>query len=520
MMTAYRPFGPVLLAALLALAPASPLAAQETPRPGGILKAAMIGEPPSLDVHWTTAVITQEIAFHIYETLYTYDKTLTPTPMLAESHQVSDGGRRYTIALRKGVKFHTGKEMTSADVVPSLQRWGKMATSGKALWKGVEAVEAKDPYAVVIHLKEPSGSLLYGLAGPNNAAAIYPAEVITAAGEGQVKEYIGTGPYRFVEHKPDRHIKVARFKDYAARSESPDGGWGGKRNAYVDEILFLPVPDVSVRLAGIETGEYHFAQGIKQDQYDRAKAMPAVEPGVLRPYGWNTAVPNHKQGVMANKKVRQAFQAVLDMEPIMAAAVGNKTFYRLQGALFYPEQALFHTDAGVSAYNQKNKDKARKLLQEAGYKGEPVRWITTKEYEWMFDSALVAKQQMEEVGFKVDLQVVDWATLVQRRNKPELYDVFSTGFTLSADPALATSIQCNWPGWWCHEEKDRLLAEMARETDPKKRKALIERVQSIFYEDVGRIKFGDYFPLTLTRKELRGYRATPYTHFWNAWLAK
>ena len=111
----------------------------------------------------------------------------------------------------------------------------------------------------------------------------------------------------------------------------------------------------------------------------------------------------------------------------------------------------------------------------------------------MYNTALVAKQQMEAAGFTVDLQVLDWATLVQRRNKPELYDIFSTGFTLGADPALATSVQCNWPGWWCQEEKERILAEMLRETDPKKRKAQIERLQAVFYEDVGRVKFGDYF---------------------------
>jgi peptide/nickel transport system substrate-binding protein len=509
--------GLVALALLLLTAPAF---AQDTPRAGGVLKAAMIGEPPSLDIHWTTAVITQQITWHIYETLYTYDKNLQPVPMLAESHTISDGGRRYTITLRKNVKFHNGREMNSADVVPSLQRWGKMSTTGKALWKGVEAVEAKDPYTVVIHLKEPSGSLLFGLGSPNNGAAIYPKEVMAAAGEGQIKEFIGTGPYRFVEHKPDRHIKVARFKDYAARSDASDGGYGGKRVAYFDEILFIPVPDEAVRLAGVETGEYHYAQTIKADQFDRVKSLPALDPQVVKPYGWITAVPNHKQGVMANKKIRQALLAALDMEPIMSAAIGNKAFYRIDGALFYPEQAAFHSQAGVTGYGQKNPAKAKALLAEAGYKGEPVRWITTKEYDWMYNAALVAKQQMEAAGFVVDLQVLDWATLVQRRNKPELYDIFSTGFTLGADPAIATSIQCNWPGWWCNEEKERLVTEMLRETDPKKRKAQIERVQAIFYDDVGRVKFGDYFTFQVTRKELRGFRPQPFLYFWNAWLAK
>jgi peptide/nickel transport system substrate-binding protein len=509
----------VLVALIAIIVAAAPATAQDTPRSGGVLKAAMIGEPPSLDIHWTTAVITQQITWHIYEGLYTYDTQFNPIPMLAEGHTITDGGRRYTIALRRGVKFHNGKEMTAADAVASLQRWGKMATPGKALWKSVEAVEAKDPYTVVIHLKEPSGSLLYGLGRPNNGAAIYPKSVIDAAGENQVKEFIGTGPYRFVEHRPDRHIRLARFKEYVARTDAPDG-YGGRRTAYLDEIHFLPVSDVAVRLAGVETGEYHFATQIKQDQYDRLKTVPGLEARVVKPSGWITAVPNHKQGLMTSKKIRQAFLAALDMDSVMAAAVGNREFYRLDPGLFYPEQGMWHSTVGQNLYNQKDKEKARRLLREAGYTGQPVRWITTKEYEWMYKSALVSKQQLEAAGFVVDLQVVDWATLVQSRNKPEVFDIFSTGFAFTADPALATSLQCNWPGWWCSEEKDRLMADLAREVDPKKRRALIDRIQAIFYEDVGRIKFGDNFLLDVVRKELRGFRSTPELFFWNAWLAK
>jgi peptide/nickel transport system substrate-binding protein len=508
----------LILALALSLVAIVPVHAQEQPRTGGVLKAAMIGEPPSLDLHWTTAVITQQITWHVYESLFTYDKNYAPIPMLADSYAVADGGRRYTIKLRQGVKFHNGKEMTSADVVPSLKRWGKMATPGKAVFKFLEAVEAKGPYEVAIHLKEPSAALLDGLARPNNAAAIYPKEVIDAAGDAQVKEFIGTGPYRFVEHKPDRHIKLARFKDYVARQEPPDG-FGGKRTAYLDEILFVPVPDVSVRLAGVETGEYHFAQ-IKQDQYDRIKTMRDVEARVIKPSAWSTAVLNHKQGLMTDKRLRQAVQAALDMESIMAAGFGHKDFYRLDPGLMYPEQPQWHSKVSGELYNQKNKAKAQKLLKDAGYVGQPVRWVTTKEYEWMYKNALVARQQLEEAGFKIDLQVVDWATLVQRRNKPELWDVFSTGFTFGPEPALITSAQCNWPGWWCLEEKERALEALARETDVKKRRAQLERVQQLFYEDVGRIKFGDYFSLDVVRKDVRNFPALPWTAFWNVWLAR
>ena len=506
----------VLVCLVLAAVGATPTAAQDAPRAGGILKAAMIGEPPTLDTHTTTATIAYQIAWHVFETLYTYDRQYQPIPFLAEGHTVADGGRRYTITLRKGVKFHNGKDLTAADAAASLARWGRLHVTGKTIFKSIEAVEAKDPTTLVIHLKEPSGSLLYALASPY--LAIHPKSVLDAAGDQPVKEFVGTGPFRFVEHRPDRHIRMARFKEYAARPE-PTDGHGGKRTAWVDEIHFLPVPEVAVRVAGVESGDYHFAQTLKPDQYDRLKGNARLDVHVVKPSSWITASPNHKMGVMTNRKIRQALQAVLDMEPIMTAAVGHKAFFRTDGALYFAEQGLFHTQGGVTGYNLKNKDRARALLKEAGYTGQPVRWITTKEYDYMYNSALVARQQMEEVGFKVDLQVLDWATVVQRRSKPELWDLFTTGITFGPDPALTSNLQCDWPGWWCHEEKERLLAELIREGDPKKRRVLIERIQAVFYEDVGRIKMGDIFTMYGSR-DLKGFQGNPFLHFWNTWIAR
>ena len=240
----------------------------------------------------------------------------------------------------------------------------------------------------------------------------------------------------------------------------------------------------------------------------------------MKPRGWAVAVLNHKAGVMTNKKVRQALQAALDMEPIAVAGFGFKEFYRLDPGLFFPEQP-WHSTVGANLYNQKDKAKARRLLQEAGYARQPVRWMATKEYEFMYKNALVARQQMEEAGFVVDLQVVDWATQNQRQEKPEVWDVFSTGFVFSADPALHVALRCTFAGWWCNEEKERLMSELRGENDPKKRKAILERVQAIYYEDVGTVKIADYFTLDAARRELRGpFRTAPRMYFWNSWLAK
>ena len=206
---------------------------------------------------------------------------------------------------------------------------------------------------------------------------------------------------------------------------------------------------MATRVAALESGEVDFVDDLQADAYEKIKANPKLRPVIVRPSSWPTGVFNKKEGLMTNQKLRQAIQAAIDIEPAMQAGAGNPLFYRLDSALSFQEQKAWHTKVGAEPYNTRNKELAKKLLQEAGYKGEPVRWITTREYAWMYNIALVAKQQLEEVGVNVDLQVLDWATLVQRRNNPQMYDIFSTGMTLVPDPTQHPYLRCDWPGWTC-----------------------------------------------------------------------
>jgi peptide/nickel transport system substrate-binding protein len=144
--------------------------------------------------------------------------------------------------------------------------------------------------------------------------------------------------------------------------------------------------------------------------------------------------------------------------------------------------------------------------------------MVTTEYEHHYKPALAVKSQLEEIGLKIDLQVSDWATVVQRRNKAELWDIFSTAVVFDAEPSTSVQVLCEWPGWWCTPEKDGLLQAMAREPDAKKRLALWEKVQTLFYEDAARVKLGDYFRMDGRRADVQGYQPGPYMRFWNVWL--
>ncbi len=510
----------VCAAALLAAAGLASTAGAQTK--GGILRVGNLGEPPALDAHWTTASITETLTNHIYEGLYSLDGSNRPIPMLAEGHTVSKDGLVYTFKLRQGVKFHNGKEMTAEDVVASLGRWGKQSVYGKALFAQVSEFKALDKYTVEMRLKEKSAIVLISLAVPNNFGAIYPKEIAEKfAPEIKVTEYVGTGPFKLAEWKPDQYIRMVRFDEYKSRSEKPNG-YGGGKTAYVDEIRWVPVPEVATRVAQVETGELDFADDLNLDAYDRLKRNSSLHPIISKPYYWLVAVFNKKEGLMTNQKLRQAWQAAIDIEPIMKNVAGGKAeFYRMDSSLAPVEITAWHTKLSGLPWNERNKDKAKRLLQEAGYKKEPIRFMTTQEYKWMYDFALLTKQQLEDVGFNIDLQVVDWATLVKRRNNSKEYDVFTTGMGAFYDPTHHIYLTSAWPGWTTDEDILRLQAEMARETDPKKRMALWEQQTRQFYEKVPVIRYGDLFGLRASRNTVKGFNEkTERVRFYNVWLEK
>src|SRR5688572_28384163 len=508
--------------ALLTLVLAAPLPA-DAQKKGGILKIGNLGEPPSLDPHWGTQTITEVLTNHVFEGLYSLDEKYQPIPMLADGMPtVSRDGLTYTIKLRKGIKFHNGKEMSSDDVVASIVRWSKRSTYGKSLFTQVTDFKALDKSTVELKLKEKSAIVVISLAIPNNFGAIYPKEIAEKFPPDQrVTEWVGTGPFKLAEWKPDQHIRMTRFDDYKPLA-GKQSGYGGAKIVYVDELRWIPVPDAASRAAQLESGDLDVADDLVADAYDRLKANANVQPLIVKPYYWLVAVFNKKEGLMTNQKLRQAWQAAIDIEPIMKTVAGGKPeFYRMDNSLAFAELPTWHTKISGLPWNERNKDKAKRLLREAGYKGEPVRFMTTQEYKWMYDFALVTKQQLEEVGFKIDLQVMDWSTLGQRRVQLKEYDVFTTGMGNFYDPTHHIYLGPNWPGWTDDEQINSLMAQMARETDPKKRYALWEQTTKLFYEKVPVARYGDLFGLRAIRKTVKGFsEKTERPRFWGVWLEK
>lgn len=508
-----RLFGAGLGAGLaLAVSAALPAAAQ-TPE---AVNLAMVGEPQSLDPMASTADLVGTIMQHVYEPLFTFDARWAIQPMLAaELPKVSADGKTYTITLRKGVKLHSGRDLDAEDVVASLKRWMEMTPRGKALAKSISGLAAKDAGTVEITLSKVEPALLAHLALPSGFAAIMAKESIATP----LVSFVGTGPYKFKERQPDRFVVLTKHESYSARAEAPSG-YAGKREAKIAELRFLPIPNVTTRLEGVIAGQFHYSDQLSVEGYKKLTGAQRASAILTMPYGFPYFPTNTKQGMMADKKIRQAFQMALNLEEILMGGFGEPKFFAL-AAEHFPKGSPFYSEAGKDKYSKGDAAGAKKLLAEAKYDGKPVRILNSMQYDFHHRMALVMAEQLKAAGFAVQLDVVDWATLVQRRADPALWDVFITHSAFLPEPMLSPpQLGAGAPGGWESPAKAAAIEAFNSEPDPAKRGALWAKVQEVVYDEVPYIRAGNFAALAGMSSRMKGFEPMPWPAFWNVELTK
>ncbi len=506
----------VLMTILVLAVFSLPLHATQSPVKGGVLKIAIDSDPTTLDVHSTRATLSVFVGGNMYEGLYAFTKKGEIKPMLASAMpDVSGDKLTYTIPLRRDITFHNGKAMTSSDVAASLNRWGKVASYGKQLFAHVESVTATDEYTVVIRLKEQWGTLMSSLAMLLGGPVIFPEEICTKYPAKPSSEYIGTGPYKFVEWRPNDHITLERFDGYKAVDGKSDG-YTGKKIAYLDKLVFYGISEEAVRVNGVEGGEYDFADFVPSDEYDRLKDEKHMKTYISPPRAWFVFVMNTKFGPTKEKKIRQAMLATMDVEGTMAAGYGDNIFWRMDPSLALKEQ-VWHSRAGEALYNQKNIEKAKTLLKEAGYNGEKIVWMAGP---LEYNLSLAAKANMAKAGLNIDLQSMEWATLLSRRKNPELWHMFSSGFTAKADPSLTTAMNLKYGAGWDNPDAKALFERFCKEPDFNTRYEVLSQFQELIYSEVPYIKVGDYKNLRISSNKVNGFANELYLYFFNVWKEK
>lgn len=472
---------------------------------------AVTAQPPTLDPSMTVSQVALNIAGNVFETLYTLNANYEPVPMLAESVDISEDGKTYTFKLREGVKFHNGEEMTSEDVVASMNRWVVTSSRAKALLTNAK-FEVQDPSTVVLTLENATSDVLIILATKAQFPAIMPAELVAAASAEGVDKYIGTGPFKFEEWKQDQYIHLVKNEDYKA-VEAEASGLSGKKEAFVEDVYYHFVTDHSTRIAGIQTGQYDIAESIPLESYEQLSSSDDVK---VHSYdgGALTAFYNTNEGLLADVKIREAITTGLKMDEILLASFANEDLFTLNPGYMNLNQAQWATNAGEDIYNLGDVEKAKQLLKDAGYNGEEVTLLTTKDYAEMYTATLVIQEQLRQMGVNVKVENFDFPTFLERKNNHSKWDIFvaSTGYQLTPPQLLA--VTPDWAGTKDAKITELLTAIRSAES-PEVAKEKWDELQGYLYEYLPSTVIGHYKSLIASTNQLEGFTVFEAPIIWN-----
>ena len=360
------------------------------PHTGGTLTFGQEANVNSLDQMTSNTISTRNIAMNIFEALLTRDETNHVIVDLADSYEESPDHLTYTFKLRQGVKFHNGKPMTSADVLASYNRYAKVGLE-RAMFNQVAGFAAPDPATFVVHMKQAQPTFLESISSFSVPIVIVPAE--EENDPPQQLRTVGTGPFQLVESVPGSYVTIKRYPDYQPNPHFEQRtGFGGYKQACLDQVTFRIVTEPGARVAGLQTGELQAVEDVPTKSLDELKKNKDVRLIPLNNWWIQIATLNTSNPPTDDLKVRQAIQAALDDDEIMDAATDGN--YKLNAGFQFPGQ-VDYAEPPQGFYNLKDPAKAKSLLADAGYKGQPVVLLTDKDYSAMYNAALVVQEQLK-----------------------------------------------------------------------------------------------------------------------------
>jgi peptide/nickel transport system substrate-binding protein len=481
-----------------------------------------------LDPIWTTANISRNHGYMIYDTLFATDAQFKVQPQMAEKYTVSVDKLTYTITLRDGLEWHDGTPVTSEDCIASIKRWGARDGYGQILIKATGEMKAIDARTFTIALKEPFGLMLEALAKIGSSTPFMMPKAVAETDPGkQIDNYIGSGPFIFKkdEWKPGEKVVYVKNPRYRPRPEPPSFLAGGKV-VKVDRVEWLAISDPNVAVNALIAGEIDLIEAPAADLYPLLKAARNVEL-----YRWNELGGqalmrfNQLQPPFDNPKARQAAMYAIAMEDMLRAQYGDPAIYKvctapfICGAPYGKEYGDFLVKPDL--------EKARALLKESGYDGTPIAVLHQTDVQSSNNFQPVLKQQLERVGFKVDLLPMDWQTVVSRRARKEApaqggWNIFfTTNITIDMDNPgtsnfAAATCDKAWFGWPCDAETEKLRTAFLRETDPEARTKLGYAIADKVMELGIYVPIGEYKPYGAYRKDrIEGWLPGPVAVTWN-----
>lgn len=466
----------------------------------------------------------------VYDTLFALDEDLNVRPQMVGAADISPDRLTYRLTLRPGLLFHDGGKVTARDVVASLKRWMGLDIVGRTMAVDVASIDAIDTETIALVMKRPF-PVEQALANSGSGLPVIMREKEASAGRFTAQtEIVGSGPFRFVPsaYRPGDHIIYERFPGYTPRAEPPNGLAGGKI-AKVDRLDFHFIPDAATKSAALTTGEVDIVDQLPFDQADvlvnHKDVTVFVSSRIFNPFFLR---PNSLHPPFDNAKARQALALAVNQADYMAVS-----FVRPEWGV--PCRSFFVCGSpngiadGAEPYARQDLEKAKRLLAESGYKGEPVTIVTSHETLFIGMAADYATETLKQIGLNIQQANSDYGTFMTRRNnkaKPSEggWNLFITSVSgaglytpLSNSIADTTCGGRNFAGWACDEEAAALRDAYIHEGDPARQREILVRLSRRLWEVMPTIVLGQRANLYGLRKNISGFVRSPslVTPFWN-----
>jgi peptide/nickel transport system substrate-binding protein len=509
-----------------ALAAATPAVAQSS---GKTFKFVPQADLRIVDPVWTTAYITRNHGYMVYDTLLAVDSNFNVKPQMAESWTLSQDKLTYTFKLRDGLKFHDGQPVRPADVIPSIQRWGKRDVLGQALMARVDSMTAIDDKTFAIKLKEPFPLILDALAKPSsNVPFIMPERHAKTDPFEQIKEVVGSGPFKFVpgEWVPGNKVVYVKNADYVPRKEPPSWASGGKV-VKVDRVEWIYIPDPATAVAALGAGEVDWWEAPPADMIPVMQKNRDIKVENIDPLGTQGMIRfNHLQPPFNNPKMRQALLHVVNQREYLVAIAGDEKNGRVCYS-YYTCGTPMENDAGSEVMKgPRSMEKAKKLIQEAGYKGEKIVILSATDQPIVHAQGLITAEILRKLGLNVELAASDWGTLITRRASKEPIDkggwnIFHTWWVGPdlASPAINAALRghggASWFGWHTDAKIEELREAWLKAPDLAAQKRLAAEIQTRAWETVPYVPTSQFILPTAFRKNVEGVIVAPVAFLWN-----
>jgi peptide/nickel transport system substrate-binding protein len=506
-----------------------PMPAIAQPASSRVLKVIHAANLAILDPIWTTAPATKDYAFLVYDQLISVDADYVPRPQMAEGWSVEDDGKAYLIGLREGLKFHDGEPVRSQDCIASIRRWAARDGFGQTLGAAIASMDVVDDRRFRIRLKSPF-PLLPAAIGKSNSSQcfIMPERVAKTDPMTQIKEHIGSGPFRFLrdEWVPGARAAWAKFEDYVPRQE-PVSGIAGGRVAKVDRLEWAIISDPATASAAMMRGEHDYWDQVLFDLIPTLQrsgnlvVQSRVAGGTYGMLRFNQLHPPFN-----NPELRLAVASAVDQSDYMRAVAGDDPENWATCLSFFACGKPYASDEGADVLKRRNVEKAREMVRAAGYKGERVVQIAATDNAAINVMSQVTQDLLRRLGFNVDYIATDFGAMAQRRVSREPverggWSVFHTSWNAPdiVNPAVNQMLRASggkgWFGWPTDEALEKLRAQWFDATDPAKQSRLATAIQVQAYKTLPYIPLGNYIQRHAWNKRVSGVHSAPTTVYWN-----